>query len=143
VLEVVPEAVYRQYNGDDVVPRQTHAIQCSAVVRRHNRDGCIAGGPEWKVYRAQKAADEGVRQSKNTASERAVWENKRVYLPVAESELAAADGELGQLSVKSLRALIFSRTGRTHEAKNTALRGARGARGQSQSPTLQLPKSAL
>jgi hypothetical protein len=118
VLEVVPEAADHRYNGDDVVPRPTHAIQCSAAVRRHNRDGCIAGGPEWKVYRAQKAADEGARQSKNTASERAVRENKRVDLLVAESELAAADGELGQLTFKSLRALIFSRTGRTHKAKN-------------------------
>jgi hypothetical protein len=128
VLEVVPEAVYRQYNGDDFVPRPTHAIQRSAAVRRHNRDGCIASGPEWKVYRAQKAADEGARQSKNTASERAVWENKRIDLRVAESELAAADGELGQHRVKSLRALIFSRTGRTHKAKNTSKRARRSRR---------------
>jgi hypothetical protein len=59
VLEVVPEAAYCQYNWDDVVQGPTHAIQCSAAARPHNRDGCIAGGPEWKVYRAQKAADEG------------------------------------------------------------------------------------
>jgi hypothetical protein len=35
----------------------------------------------------------------------------------AASVLAAADGKPGQLSVKFLRALIFSRTGRTPSAK--------------------------
>jgi hypothetical protein len=37
---------------------------------------------------------------------------------VAESELAAADGELGHPSVKLLRTLILSRIGRTHKSKN-------------------------
>jgi hypothetical protein len=101
-----------------VVPRPTSANPRNAAARRHNRDGCIVGGAEWKAAQAQKTVDEGAKQAKKTASERAVWENKRVDLRAAESALATADREPGQLSVKLLCALIFSRTGRTHKAKN-------------------------
>lgn len=88
------------------------------AARRHNRDGCIIGAAQWEAAKAQKAADADAKQAKKLATERAVWENKRLDVRAAESALAAADGEPGQLSMKFLRALIFSRTGRTHKAKN-------------------------
>jgi DNA-directed RNA polymerase subunit RPC12/RpoP len=76
------------------------------------------GGAKWKAAQAQKAADAAAKQTKKTASERAVWEKKRVDLRAAESALAAADGEPSRLSVKMLQALIFSRTGHRPTAKN-------------------------
>jgi hypothetical protein len=47
-----------------------------------------------------------------------VWENKRVDVREAERALEAAGGEPAQLTVKLLRALIFSCTWRTAKAKN-------------------------
>jgi hypothetical protein len=103
---------------EPAVPRPAHATARGAAARRHNRDGCVVGGPEWRAAQAQKQADDGAKQAKKIASERAVWENKRVDVREAERALEAAGGEPAQLTVKLLRALIFSRTWRTAKAKN-------------------------
>ena len=117
------------------VPWPSEPNPRGAAARRHNRDGCIIGAAQYEAAKAQKAADADAKQAKKLATERAAWESRRVDVRAAESALAAADGEPGKLSVKFLRALIYSRTGRTPSAKNnhegallTEARTALGAR---------------
>jgi rubrerythrin len=72
----------------------------------------------WREYQAEEVAKEDAKQAKKVATERAMWEGKRADLRAAELALKAADGDVKALSVKILKALIFSRTGRPALAKN-------------------------
>jgi hypothetical protein len=111
----------RQANAQMLVapaPAPAHKIDRTAATRKHSRHGVVVGRTEWAVARDDADARATSSAAKKVASERKFWESRRAAVRAAERALEAKAGDPSQLQIGQLKALIVSRTGKTHKAKN-------------------------